>query len=106
MEKGIYASEYMLIIEGIFSKFVLSISQIAFISERRGSDFNSDNDGVDCCGGEAVRERAEGGAVREVAHQGTPPQVAAKRRQGILIRNYTISQISVGELKIIVPPLS
>ena len=60
------------------------------MAEFRVSDFHSDLGATDCSGGEArcrrrcreaVRERAEGGAVRETPHQGTPLQDAAERRQ-------------------------
>ena len=56
---------------------------INLMAERRVSDFHSDLGATDCGGGkarrEAVRERAEGGAVRETPHQGTPLQDAAER---------------------------
>ena len=60
------------------------------MAERRVSDFHPDLGATDCGGGEvnrrrrcreAVRERAEGGAVRETPHQGSPLQDAAERRQ-------------------------
>ena len=61
------------------------------MKERRVSDVGA----TDCSGGEArrrrcyreaVRERAEGGAVREAPHQGTPLQDAAERRQSAYYR--------------------